>query len=163
MRRYASRCVVTILPLLFIAYGCAQRGDAAVDRTDDEAAIRALVAANIAAGNARDPVAVQETYMPGGDAWIAGLARVSTRAELVDAEAEFQALPGFEGFEGEIDSIRFISRDAAIAEMSATTILATGEFDEETTLVVARIDSGWKIAAWRVMTVDPTLLEILRQ
>jgi len=100
--------------------------------------------------------------MPGGDAWIAGLDRVSTRAELVDAEAEFQALPGFRAFAGEIDSIRFISPDAAIAEMSATTSLDSGDYDEETTLVVARTDSGWKIAAWRVMTFDPMLLELLR-
>lgn len=163
MRRNNPGCVVAILPLLLFAYGCAQRGDVEADRADDEAAIRALVAANIAASNARDPVAVQETYIPNGDAWIAGLARVSTRAELVDAEAEFQAIPGFQRFEGELDSIRFISRDAAIAEMSAKTILDRGEFDEETTLVVARTDSGWKIAAWRVMTFDPTLLEILRR
>ena len=163
MGRNGTRCVGTVLPLLLIASGCGQRGNVEVDRTADEAAIRAIVAANIAASSARDPVSVQETYMPNGDAWIAGLARVSTRGELVDAEAEFQALPGFQRFEGEIESIRFISRDAAIAEMSATTILDSGEFDEETTLVVARTESGWKIAAWRVMTFDPTLLEILRQ
>jgi hypothetical protein len=167
MRRSGLNNVGTILCLLLFIHGCTQRSDGsqgvAVDREDDEAAIRALVAANIAAGNARDPVAVQETYLPGGDAWIAGLARVSTRAELIDAEAEFQALPGFQGYDGEIDSIRFISQDAAIAELSATTILDTGEFDEETTLVLARTELGWKIAAWRVMTFDQTLLELLRE
>ena len=150
-----------------ILSGCIEGRDAsralAVDRAIDEAEIRSLVAANIAAGNARDPVAVKDTYMPDGDAWIAGLSRVSTREGLVDAEEEFQGLPGFQSFDGTIDSIRFISRDAAIVEMSATTILDTGEFDEETTIVAARTEMGWKIAAWRVMTFDETLLEMLRE
>lgn len=167
MKRNGLKRTGVALCFMLLVNGCVQRSDVAqgpaVNRDDDEAAIRALVAANIAAGNARDPVAVQDTYMPDGDAWIAGLSSVSTRAGLIDAEEEYQGLPGFQRFEGAIDSIRFISRDAAIVEMFATTILDIGEFDEETTLVVARTDMGWKIAAWRVMTVDPTLLELLRE
>jgi len=136
--------------------------DAPVDRASDEAAIRSLLAANFAASTARDPARVQDTFMPDGDGWIAGLSRVSTREERISAEEEFGSLPGFQSFDGTIESIRFISRDAAIVEISATTTLDTGRFDEETTVVVARTQMGWKIAAWRVMTFDETLLDMLR-
>ncbi|MCH7571073.1 MAG: hypothetical protein IH919_11005 [Deltaproteobacteria bacterium] len=33
----------------------------------------------------------------------------------------------------------------------------------KTTIVVARSEDGWKIAAWRVMTFDETLLNMLRE
>jgi len=166
MRRNIPSSVVIRLLLLLSVSSCGQRTnfaqDSALDREGDQADIRALVAANIAASSALDPAAVQDTYTPDGDAWIAGLSRVSTRAGVIDAEAEYQALPGFQRFEGSVDSVRFISRDAAIVEMSATTVLDSGEFDEETTLVVARTDLGWKIAAWRVMTVHPAILALLK-
>lgn len=69
------------------------------------------------------------------------------RDAIRNAEADFEALPGFQGWNGEIKSIRFISRDAAIVEIKGTTILDTGSFDEETTIVVARGEAGWRIAA----------------
>jgi len=139
-------------------------GSDEVDRSADEAAIRSLLAANWAASNAHDAVGVAATYLPDGDAWIAGLARVSGSKEIRRLEEEFGGMPGFESYRAAIDTIRFISRDAAIVEVSATTNLDTGNFDEETTIVVARTDGGaWRIAAWRVMTVDETLLRLLRQ
>ena len=154
---------VAFLVLALCLSGCIGPADAPVDRASDEAAIRSLLSSNFAAGTALDPAGVQATYMPGGDAWIAGLSRVSTREELIGAEEEFENLPGFQSFNGTIESIRFISRDAAIAEISATTVLDSGRFDEETTVVVARTQGDWKIAAWRVMTFDPTLLDMLRK
>ncbi len=72
-------------------------------------------------------------------------------------------MPGFQSYVGRIDNIRFISRDAAIVEVLGTTTLDTGSFVEETTIVVARTLDGWKIAAWRVMTFDETLLNVLRE
>ena len=110
--------VVTCLVFSLCLSGCNRRDiaqDAPVDRASDEAEIRSLLAANFAAGTALDPAGVQDTYMPDGDAWIAGLSRVSTGEELLSAEEEFESLPGFQSFDGTIESIRFISRDAAIA------------------------------------------------
>jgi uncharacterized protein (TIGR02246 family) len=133
-----------------------------LDRNADEAAVRAVVEANIAAANAQDPAAVAATFTPDGDAWIAGLSRWSRQDGVRNAEEEFQGLPGFQSWDGKIESIRFISRDAAIVEVSGTTTLDTGTFDEETTIVVARSEDGWKIAAWRVMNFDETLLNMLR-
>ena len=53
--------------------------------------------------------------------------------------------------------------DSAIVEITGTTTLDTGSFDEDTTIVVARRDDNWRIAAWRVMTFDETLLNMLRE
>ncbi len=166
MRFYSVTGLVACLVFPLCLSGCNGRDIAQgtpADRASDEAEIRSLLAANFAAGTALDPAGVQDTYMPDGDAWIAGLSRVSTGEELLSAEEEFESLPGFQSFDGTIESIRFISRDAAIVEISAMTTLDTGQFDEETTIVVARTQMGWKIAAWRVMTFDETLLDMLKQ
>ena len=50
----------------------------------------------------------------------------------------------------------------AAVEVSGITTLDTGSFDEERTIVVVRSEDGWKIAAWRVMTFDETLLDMMR-
>lgn len=134
-----------------------------IDRTADEAAIRALLAANWEAGSARNAKQVAATYMPDGDAWIAGLSRWTTHDSLIKAEEDFGGMPGFQSYEGTIETIRFISPDAAIVEVTGTTTLDTGSYQEETTIVVARTENGWKIAAWRVMTFDETLLNLLRK
>ena len=136
---------------------CETEKNDSLDRNADEASIRAVLEANFAG----DPETVTATYTPDGDAWIAGLSRWSPQ-DRHNAEEEFQGLPGFQGWDGKIESIRFISRDAAIVEVSGTTRLDTGSFDEETTIVVARSEDGWKIAAWRVMNFDETLLNMLR-
>ncbi len=166
MKVCADSAVSLTLLFLISLYGCSGPHDApdesVVDRASDEVEIRSVLASNFAASTALDPAGVQATYMPDGDAWIAGLARFSAN-EISSAEEEYQSLPGFQGFDGQVKDVRFISRDAAIVEMAATTVLGSGRFDEETTIVVARTPSGWRIAAWRVMTVHPTILEMLRQ
>lgn len=136
----------------------------AIDRAADEAAIRSLLAANWTAASARDAEGVAATYLPDGDAWIAGLPRASGFTDVRRLEEEFGGMPGFQSYDGTVDGIRFVSRDAAIVEVSATTNLDTGSFDEKTTIVVARTaGSDWRIAAWRVMSFDEALLSILRQ
>lgn len=143
------------------SHDAAERG--AADRVSDEAAIRSLLAANWNASTARDAEGVAATYLPDGDAWIAGLPRAADSTDVRRLEEAFGGMPGFQSYDGTIDSIRFISHDSAIVEVSATTTLDTGSFDEETTIVVARKDGIWRIAAWRVMTFDETLLSILRE
>ncbi len=78
----ASIRVVSFLIITLSLSGCIETcdtaQDASIDRTADESAIRSLLSANFAASTARDAASVAATYMADGDAWIAGLARVST-------------------------------------------------------------------------------------
>ncbi len=167
MKLYTSTTAMAVLIVALALTNCSEPRDTrdrgAIDRTADEAAIRALLAANSAASSAHDAEGVAATYLPDGDAWIAGLALVYGFDELVHAEEEFGGMPGFQSWDGTIDSIRFISPDSAIVEVTGTTTLDSGSFDEEGTIVVARRDDDWRIAAWRVMTFDETLLNMLRE
>ncbi len=161
-----SKRAARFLIIMLILSGCNEAWDtaqeASPDRKADEAAIHALLSANWTASTARNAAGVAETFMADGDAWIAGLSRVSTPDAIRSLEEDFGGMPGFQSYVGRIDNIRFISRDAAIVEILGTTSLDTGSFVEETTIVVARTLDGWKIAAWRVMTFDETLLNMLR-
>ncbi len=167
MKLHTSTTAMAGLIVALALSSCSESGDTAdrgaIDRTADEAAIRSLLAANWAASSAHDAKGVAATYLPDGDAWIAGLSRVSGADEMVRAEEDFGGMPGFQSYDGTIDSIRFISTDSAIVEVTGTTTLDTGSFDEETTIVVARRDDIWRSAAWRVMTFDETLLSMLRE
>ena len=167
MKLYTSMTAMAGLIVALALTSCSETRDTAdrgaIDRTADEAAIRSLLVANFAAGSAHDVEGVAATFLPDGDAWIAGLPRVSGPDEISRAEEEFGGMPGFQRYDGTIDSIRFISHDSAIVEITGTTTLDTGSFDEETTIVVARRDDNWRIAAWRVMTFDETLLNMLRE
>ncbi len=162
-----SKRAVRFLIIILILSGCNETGEtphnASADRKADEAAIHALLTANFAASTARNAAGVAETYMADGDAQIAGLPRVSTHDAIRSLEEDFGGMPGFQSYDGRIENIRFISRDAAIVEILGTTTLDTGSFDEETTIVLSRALDGWKIAAWRVMTFDETLLNMLRE
>ncbi len=161
----SAKTLVCLISVVFLG-GCSGPYETGIndslDRNADEREIRSLVAANAAASTALDAAGVAATYMPNGDAWIAGLSRVVTHDGLRSLEEDFQGITGFQSWDGTIESIRFISPDAAIVEVLGITTLDTGTFDEETTIVVARSEDGWKIAAWRVMTFDETLLNMLR-
>ena len=45
-------------------------------------------------------------------------------------------------------------------ETTANTILDTASFEEKVTIVVARSNNKWRIAAWRVMVFDENLLDL---
>jgi uncharacterized protein (TIGR02246 family) len=158
----ALACVVLLAFLSGCSGPCETETSGSLDRNADESAIRSLIAANAAASTAGDAAGVAATYSTDGDVWIAGLSRVSTHDGISSVEEDFQGLPGFQSWDVTIENIRFISRDAAIVEESATTTLDTGSFDEESTIVVVRSEDGWKIAAARVMNFDETLLNLLR-
>lgn len=136
----------------------------ASDRSADEAAIRALIKESAAASSALDALAVAATYAPDGDAWIAGLGTAPTRNQdsITEMERSFTSMQGFQRWDVKIESIRFISRDAAIVEVTGTTVMDSGSFDEKTTIVVARTDGEWKIQAWRVMDFSDDLLTQLQ-
>ena len=121
------------------------------DREADEAAIRALLATNEAATNRRDAEGVVETYLPDGDIWIVGLPRISGLDEIRRNEEEFYSTPGFQSWEARIDTIRFLSPDVALVESSDVTTLDSGQIEAQSTWVVSRQNSDWRIAAVRIM------------
>ena len=120
------------------------------DRSADETAIRAVFQRNVEAGNRQDVEGVVATYWPDGDAWIAGRPRVSIR----QTERDWQAIPGFRGWKGRIESIRFLGSDAALVECTGKTLLDDGEIAEQTSIVMSRRDGEWRISAWRVMVIE---------
>ena len=138
-----------------------QENNNAIDRTADEEAIHSLLTTNWTAASARNAKGVAETFLPDADVWIVGVPQRVIGIDGIERNEEgFGGMPGFQKYEGRIESIRFISADAAIVETSGKTILDTGSFEEEGTIVVARSDSNWRIAAWRVMIFDKKLLDI---
>jgi len=155
-----------LIPIIIIIFSnCSdqakQENNNAIDRTADEEAIHSLLTTNWAAASVQNAKGVAETFSPDGDVWVVGMLQRTTGLDEIElAEEGFGGLPGFQRYEGRIESIRFISADAAIVETSAKTILDTGSFEEEVTIVVARIDRNWRIAAWRVMIFDKKLLDM---
>ena len=128
-----SKRAVRFLIIMLILGGCNETGDTArdtsPDRKADESAIHALLTANFAASTTRNAAGVAETYMADGDAQIAGLPRVSTHDAIRSLEEDFGSMPGFQSYDGRIENIRFISRDAAIVEILGTTTLDTGSLN----------------------------------
>ena len=147
--------ILLLLPMLF-----AQFVLAAMDRSEDEKEVRKIVEANFAASNVRDAEAVAATFWPGANAWITGIGMLGENIE--EAEGDFYKIPGFQNWDGMIDTVRFISADAAIVETTCITTLNTGEYEEKTTIVVSRNDGVWKLAAWRVMEFDESLAKMMR-
>jgi uncharacterized protein (TIGR02246 family) len=136
-----------VVPLVIAA--CA--GAPLPARDADEAAIRALLATNAAATNRRDAAGVAKTYLPDGDLWIVGRARISGVDAIRRNEEEFYGTPGFQSWEGRLDTIRFLDPDVAIAEGTGVTTLDSGEIKEQFTWVVSRPNGVWRIAAVRIM------------
>ena len=146
--RLCATLLIT-LPLAALSCGSDERTVRTSDqnRSVDEAAIRALFAANEAATNRRDAAGVVATYAQDADLWLVGRPRIRGLDEIRRNEEEFYSTPGFRGWDSSVDSIRFVSADAALVEGTAVTKLDTGEVQEVFTLVVARRDDEWRIAA----------------
>lgn len=163
----SPRILVVLLALTFGACAPQSAGEEIKqpDRQADTAAIIALIEENAAASSAGNPEGVAATFSENGDGWIAGLETEPTRSRdaIAAAEGEFGSMPGFQRWRFAIDSIRFISRDAAIVEVTGTTVMDTGDFEEKTTIVVARTEGKWQIEAWRVMEFSEELLAILKR
>lgn len=151
------------LLIALVVSGCsgAEEAPQRIDRDSDEAAIRATLASNWEAANRKDVDGVVSTFVADGDAWIVGSSRVSGPEEIRRVEEDWQNTPGFRSYDGRMESVRFISPDAAIVEMTGTTTLDSGEINEETTVVVVRRGGEWRITAWRVMSLDGPGLAVL--
>ncbi len=150
--------MLLIIAVLFSALSCRESEQpntvAPQDRSADETAIRAIFQRNAEAANRRDVEGVVATYWPDGDVQIAGQPRVSGLDEIRQTEVDWQAIPGFRGWKGRVESIRFLGSDAALVECTGTTLLDDGEIAEQTSIVMSRRDGEWRMSAWRVMVIE---------
>jgi uncharacterized protein (TIGR02246 family) len=122
------------------------------DRTADEAAIRALIAANEAASNRRDYQGVAATYLVDGEIWGVGHPRISGRDAIARSEeAYWSTAPATRHITMTVESIRFLTPDVALAEI---TLVSPGELREIGTAVMVRRDTGWLTAAVRILGAE---------
>jgi len=123
------------------------------NRSADEAAIRAQIAANQAATNKRDFAGVAATYAPDGDLMRLAGPRVSGRDAIRRAvEAALSRTPPGASSRT-VDSIHFVSSDVAIIEITQR-FSAGDRTQERGTFVMARGDGTWLIAAARVLPAE---------
>lgn len=152
--RFILQLAVAIaLPLVGVscrAAGQVPNAGTAQDRTADEAAIRAQIAANEAAYNNRDAAGVAATYAPDGD-HIAFSSPRRTGREAIRRLLEDRWSRSFVEVKVPVDTIRFLSPDVAIAEITAQ--FANGS-SPRGTLVMVRADDTWLIAAGRFFSAQ---------
>lgn len=141
---------VLLLILSIILMSC-RTAEQMQDRTNDETAIRAVIAANEEAGNKRDYEGVAATYAPDGD-MMRYDGPIATGREAIRQviERALENTPTTSRGTFDVQSIRFIHVDVAIVE----SILRWSEgplSEERATLVVARQNGEWLIAAARCL------------
>ncbi len=167
--------MITLRPMLsfmllgtlsVVAMSCStveQTQNAEPDRSADEAAIRAKIAANEAATNRLDATAVAATFAEDADIIIGDPPRITPRITPRIAgrdaihraiETGYSTAPHLEA-RITIDSIRFLSADVAIAECLGLHRYSTGDVRDRATFVMVRRDGGWLISAVRVLPVVP--------
>ncbi len=152
-------CPMLLVSLSVVAMSCSTveqvpNAVAEPDRSVDEAAIGAQIAANEAAANRLDAAAVAATFAPEGDLIKGAGARISGRDAIRRAiEKGYSTAPPLE-VRITVDSIRFLSADVAIAECPGLHRFSTGEARDRATFVMVRRDGGWFISAVRVLPVE---------
>jgi len=122
-------------------------------RSADEAAIRAQLAANFAAGNKRDASGVVATYAPDGDFMIGAGPRISGRDAMRDwIESATSKAPSDRQGSLTVDGIRFLTADVAIVE--STDRFTAGEpLQDRATWIMVRRDGTWLISAARILKI----------
>jgi uncharacterized protein (TIGR02246 family) len=124
---------------------------AAVDRSADEAAIRANVGAFVRAYNARDAKAVAALFTPDGQIVDKEDNTSEGRAAIEQTFAELFATAPRKRIEVFVESIRFLGADLAVEMGSTKETLGPGEepeYDRYTVLHVKR-DGKWQMALAR--------------
>lgn len=119
--------------------------------TDDEDAVRALVARYTAAREARDPNAVAALFTTDADQFTTGGEWRRGREQIREGTAaSSRRNPGARRIV--IETVRLVTRDVAIAD-GPYEIAATGAAARRmwTTIVAVRTAAGWRIAAIRNM------------
>ena len=155
-KRQRITCTMLMVALLPTTLSCNRAEElpgatAAQNRSADETAIRAQIAANEAAGNKRDFEGVAATYAADGDLMRLAGPRVIGRAAIRQMIKEALATtPATSQNTFTIETIRFVAQDVAIVE--TTLHFSEGPLREERgTLVMLRQDGTWPIAAARVL------------
>ena len=146
------RRVLSLLALTTMVVSCAAGGQglataAAHDRSIDDAAIRARVAAMESALNTRDAEAYASAYLLDGDFIdMAGPRSEGYEAILREMERLLATLPNDIGSIAiAVSSIRFLASDVAVADCD---VLPSGS---RATYVMVRRGGSWLVAAGRIL------------
>jgi uncharacterized protein (TIGR02246 family) len=142
--------------MLLIAACAAQPGSQ--ERAGDEAAIRAQLAAMEAAWNERDAAALAALYTADGDAILLLNPQRMAGQNAIRGAAEAGSFFPLAGTPDrrislDVEGIRFISSDVAIADATAR-FLAGEPAQTRPTYVMVRRDGTWRIAALRVLPAE---------
>ena len=115
----------------------------------DEAAVRAVIARYVSARDARDAAALAELFTADADQYTTSGDWRRGRERMLPGMAESSRQnPGSRGID--VQAVRFVTADVAIADGSYS--IAGSDLRRWTTIVLARDDGRWRIAAIRNMT-----------
>jgi len=148
---------LTLLAALAVtALSCSSSGTGpnaagAKDRSADEAAIRRLVAENMAASNKHDAPGVAATYAQDADLMAFGGGLIFGRSSIRQHEETFFSKEPSVRVSTNVLSVRFLTSDVAVAECSTVHRFTNRQTLERATLVIVRRDGHWSIAAVRVL------------
>ena len=150
-------CQAVLFFLVSVVATSCTRGEQAPDTraqqnsSVEDAAIRAQLAANFAAGNKRDAIGVVATYAPDGDLMIGAGPRIAGQNAIRDwLHAAWSTAPPDRQGTLTVDSLRFLSSDVAIVESTAR--WTAGEpLQDRATWIMVRRDGTWLIAAVRIL------------
>jgi uncharacterized protein (TIGR02246 family) len=126
------------------------------DRAEDEAAIRAVVAAFIATREASDAESLRALLTEDADQRVtSGSVRAGREAVVQGSLQTTQATGGQRTIS--VETIRFLTPDVAIADGPYDIVGRSDGIDRHyrTTMVLQRVDGEWKIAAIRNMQPAP--------
>lgn len=129
-----------------VATGCTQGGAADVDRSDDEAKIRALAAQYEKAYNEHDSASYGALWAPEADAIILDNDHTVGRDAILGAQEAFWASSPATRMNLTVNTVRFVGEDVAIADFTRH-----GEVQNRGTWILHRRDGNGVIFALRVL------------
>jgi uncharacterized protein (TIGR02246 family) len=139
-----------VIPAVWLVCASTLPAQPRAQESSDEAAIRAVVRQYVDARELRDPAAIEALFTADADQHTTAGEWRRGRAQLVSGALESSTRnPGTRRID--IDSVRFISPDVAIAD-GPYEIASGGEVRRMwTTIVLAREAGAWRISAIRNM------------
>lgn len=131
----------------FVLAACRQP-EQRLNTASGEDAIRAQLAANVAATNRRDAAAVAATFTDDADMLLPGQPRISGIEAIRRNEETFYRMP-FSEWNLSVDRVRFLTPDVAIVDTRSRTVIGRDTMQSNDVLVMFRRDAKWRIAAVR--------------